>query len=444
MNKTIIIAGAGYGGLAAAALLAKAGHRVAVYEQRAENEGISPWSDYFPLSALKIAGIRPPNDSKYRIQESVMMFSPNQETALRQTIPRENVESLVDCNELYALLLQNAVQNGAELFFGQKILAPMLLGSRVAGIRCEQGEHYADLVIDAAGIDSPVRSGLPAMCCVETALREDEQIYLYRAVLTRNADAEISVQANTHVYMMPGGAPGISRLMFLDDRVEVQVGRYSPFEEADALRTLALLRGSCPELGSEFLAEGHFHRVPARHPLSVMLCDGYAALGDSAFMSTPVTGVGLANGLKAARILANTILADKAGAFSAETLWDYQTVYYKKLGAGLASLACIQQLLARLTPEELDGLFEQGILTTEDFIVGAGSTNISTMLRFSPAALRQRMENISHDRNLARRLLPVVLQAGRIAAVTSLLPKRWNKQSVINWAKRYQGSVHSQ
>ena len=444
MNKTIIIAGAGYGGLAAAALLAKAGHRVTVYEQRAEGDGAYPWSDYFPLSALKIAGIRPPSENKYRIQESVMMFSPNQETALRQTIPRENVESLMDCNELYALLIQNARQNGAEFAFGQKILAPLLLGNRVVGIRCEQGEHYADLVIDAAGIDSPVRSGLPAMCCVETALGEDEQIYLYRAALTRNTDAEPSVQANTHVYMMPGGAPGISRLMFLDGRVEVQIGRFNPFEEADALRTLALLRENCPELGEKSLQDGSFHRVPARHPLSVMLCDGYAALGDSAFMATPVTGAGLANGLKAARILANTVLADKVGAFSAETLWDYQVVYYKKLGAGLASLSCVQQLLANLLPEELDSLFEQGVLTSEDFIIGAGSTNISTMLRFSPAALRQRMESISHDRGLVRRLLPVALQAGRVAAVTSLLPKRWNKQSVINWAKRYQGSVHSQ
>jgi flavin-dependent dehydrogenase len=70
----------------------------------------------------------------------------------------------------------------------------------------------------------------------------------------------------------------------------------------------------------------------------MMVFDGYAAIGDSAFMTVPIIGSGIANSLKAARMLADTILADRDGAYDFEHLWKYQTRYYKNIGAGLAAV----------------------------------------------------------------------------------------------------------
>ena len=46
-----------------------------------------------------------------------------------------------------------------------------------------------------------------------------------------------------------------------------------------------------------------------------MVADGYAAIGDSAFMTVPVIGSGIANALKAAKILADAIssIGEKTG-----------------------------------------------------------------------------------------------------------------------------------
>ena len=41
-----------------------------------------------------------------------------------------------------------------------------MLGSRVAGLHTDGGDVYADLVIDACGMDSPVKNGLPSVCGV--------------------------------------------------------------------------------------------------------------------------------------------------------------------------------------------------------------------------------------------------------------------------------------
>ena len=41
--------------------------------------------------------------------------------------------------------------------FGCEVREPVVLGSRIIGIMTSQGIRLADLVIDACGIDSPVR-----------------------------------------------------------------------------------------------------------------------------------------------------------------------------------------------------------------------------------------------------------------------------------------------
>ena len=57
------------------------------------------------------------------------------------------------------------------------------------------------------------------------------------------------------------------------------------------------LRPDNPRLGTEVVRGGQFVEIPVRHPLSVMVADGYAAIGDSAFMTVPLIGSGIANSL---------------------------------------------------------------------------------------------------------------------------------------------------
>ena len=60
MSVKIIVAGAGHGGIAAAAILAQNGYDVTVYERGKEGTLGYDWTDIFAPGALKIAGIGMP------------------------------------------------------------------------------------------------------------------------------------------------------------------------------------------------------------------------------------------------------------------------------------------------------------------------------------------------------------------------------------------------
>ena len=65
MNKNIIIAGGGHGGIVAGALLAKNGFNVTVYEKNSrENMGYD-WTDIFAPDSLKDIGLDLPDESLF-------------------------------------------------------------------------------------------------------------------------------------------------------------------------------------------------------------------------------------------------------------------------------------------------------------------------------------------------------------------------------------------
>ena len=104
-----------------------------------------------------------------------------------------------------------------------------------------------------------------------------------------------------------------------------------------------------------------FYLLGQKDNNGIYIADGYAAIGDSAFMTVPIIGSGIANSMKASAILADAIMDDKEGCYSAKTLWKYQRGFYSEFGNGLAPLASIKLLLTRLNPDELDYIFEKEI-----------------------------------------------------------------------------------
>ena len=50
--------------------------------------------------------------------------------------------------------------------------------------------------------------------------------------------------------------------------------------------------------------------IPVRQPLAVMIADGYAAIGDSAFMAIPINGSGIGCSMRAGKMLADAVIAD--------------------------------------------------------------------------------------------------------------------------------------
>ncbi len=436
----IIVAGGGHGGIAAASLLAKQGHDVTVFERHAENAMGYDWTDIFAPGAFAEIEMPLPAKELYETKENMTFYGPGYHTALRQDIPEEKLEIKMERRDIYAHIIGCAKENGVKFVFDTAVLGPVTLGNRVVGIKTEKGTEYADLVIDACGIDSPVKNGLPAACGVVPGVGKNNQFYVYRAFYNRASDEE--VQDKYKVCLFAEGKLGIGWVATEEKYTDLLIGRFEPFDLDEANRTADYYRSLNPSLGDKLVRGGQFVKIPVRQPLSKLVCDGYAAIGDCAYMTVPVIGSGIANSFKAARMLADTVREDKACAFSAETLWNYQRRYYKALGNSFAVLACVKEALTVLTPAELDYLIDNGVITANDMSIDADTTSLMGILQGnSPADYKKKLVGAVKDKVLLAKLLRVGKKAAGVMAVLSRMPRGYSSQNVSRWVDAYEKAI---
>ena len=438
--KKIIVAGGGHGGIAAASMLAKRGFDVTVYERHAENEMGYDWTDIFAPKAFAEIEMPMPDASLYEYKENMTFYGPSFRTALRQDIPPEKLEIKMERSDIYAHIIRHAKENGVRFEFQCNVLGPIVLGNRVAGIETDHGAVYGDLVIDACGIDSPVKTKLPALCGVYGVTGRNNQFYVYRAFYNRASDEE--VQDKYKVCLFAEGKLGIGWVATEEKYTDLLIGRFEPFDLEEANRTADYYRQSNPSLGTELVRGGQFVKIPVRQPLSRMVCDGYAAIGDAAYMTVPVIGSGIANCFKAARMLCETVVADTYGAYSADTLWNYQVKYYKELGAGFAVLACVKEALTIFTPDELDYLFDHGVINANDMSIDADATDSVKIMSGNDADdIRKKMKGVIKDKALLKKMLSVGKKIAAVMSVTSAMPKKYSKSAVDKWVHNYEISI---
>lgn len=435
MGKTILVAGAGHGGLAVAADLARKGYDVTLLEQKAEQDLGYDWTDIFAPDALIAAGVPYPSRSLYTYKENMTFFPPALSPALTQHVPPQEQEIKMERRDIYAHLIAHARRCGVQLRFETPVLGPVMLGSRVCGLQTAQEKLYADLVIDACGMYSPVRMQLPDCCGVEKTLSDNETAYVYRAFYERTGD--FTPEHPYEVYMKFRGEREIAWVATEETYADVLIVRFEPFGEDIVDAVTAKLRETNPHIGDKVVRGGQFATIPVRQPLSMLVADGYAALGDSAFMTVPLIGSGMANALKASHILSHTVTADKACAFTAETLWRYQVEFYKLLGAGFAGLACFKNAVLTLEPGEIDFLFQRGILTEDEITITANTTNLQSMMKMSVREMVRRAKTLCTDKILLTKVLRIASQFASVTALCAMMPRTYAPQTVRKWVNSY-------
>lgn len=435
MNKRIVVAGGGHGGIAVASILSRNGFDVTVYEKNSRDNMGYDWTDIFDPKALSKAGIPMPDENLFEYKENMTFYSPNEKTPIRQQVPENELEIKMERKDIYNLLIDTAEKNGVKFVYNYDIKNAIIKDNRVVGINTSIGEIYADLIIDACGCESPVRSSLPVEFGIEKHPNKNEKFYVYRAFY--NKANSNPVEDKYKVCLLPEGNLGIGWVATEEKYTDLLIGRFKPFDMAEVERTAEFFRSRNESLGTEVVRGGQFVEIPVRQSLSVMVANGYAAIGDSAFMTVPIIGSGIANALRAAPIFAKAIMDDKTQSFTAETLWQYQYKFYKNLGAGLAPLAAVKLLLTRITPEQLDYIFEKGVLTWREMTITADSTSITDFVH--PALdMPKRAIAIIKDKDLLRKILKVGADIGKVMALCATLPKGYNKEKVKQWAESYE------
>ena len=436
MGKKIIVAGGGHGGIAAGALLAQNGFDVTVYEKNKREEMGYDWTDIFDRKGLFACGMDMPPEGKYRLKNDMTFFNPSRTASIKQHVPADQLEIQMERKDIYDLIISHAEKCGVKFVYETEVLGPVLLGGRVAGIRTKDETVYADLVIDSAGINSPIRKNLPDSLGIQKEPDKYDTFYVYRAFFNKTAPVE---ENKYRVYLFFDNKPQICWVADDEEYTDVLIGRFTPLNEEDVDENLTKLREINADLGEEKLRGGQYATIPVRQPLGLIIGDGYAAIGDSAFMTVPIIGSGIANSLKAARLLADAVMADKDCFFSADTLWKYQRDFYKKLGGGLAPLAVIKLMIAKFSPRDLDYFFENSILNSEDMTIGADTNSImcfiEKLMNFN--SLKLKVKGVMSDFVLSKKILGMNTRIAAVMAITKAMPVRYDRNRVRSWVEGY-------
>ncbi len=438
MGKKIIVAGGGHGGIAAAALLSKNGYDVTVYEKNKRKNMGYDWTDIFDRKAFTAIGMDVPDKSKWKLKHDMTFYGPGMTTRLRQDTPKDQLELQMERSVIYDCIIEYAENCGAKFEYGCTVEGPVMLGNRVVGIKTDKGEFYGDLVIDACGINSPVRKNLPTYLGIQEDAQDYERFYVWRAFYEKG-EYEGEIEDKFKVLLLHQGELGISWVADEGEYTDILIGRFKPLSDEKVEETLECLRKDYPYLGKKVKRGGEFTEIPVRQSLAVLVADGYAAIGDSAFMTVPIIGSGIANSMKAAKMLTDAITEDKTNSFSAASLWKYQKEYYAKLGNGLAPLAAVKLLLTRLEPIELDYIFEKGILNADDMTIGADSTSLVAMVKdmLDPEPLKKKITGLAGSPVVLKKVLRMIKDVAAITAVTAIMPGEYEVGRVRSWAEKY-------
>ena len=349
MGKKIIIAGAGHAAMMCGATLAKNGYDVTVYERRKRKDVGYPWFDCVNPDIFEMVGAPTPEEAgiEWAWRNDITFYGPNTDDdhkIFQHLNFPEDTEIIIDRFKLYDLMIDYAEKCGVKFEYGVNIKGPIVKKNRIVGIKTSKGDKKGDLVIDGCGCNSVLRNNLPDYWGIQKNPPRGDIIYLYRAYFDCPVDPD-TVEDKYKCIFLPSDTDFnfcwtdvVKDFDGFDKFTDVLIADIDPMTPAEAERRAEDYRKKIPELGKTRLKGGQVTPLTIREPLSNLVADGYVAIGDSAHMSMAVNGSGLSIGFEVSQFLAETIMADKKGEFTAKTLYPFAYKFWKKKG-----ILCLRQ-----------------------------------------------------------------------------------------------------
>ncbi|MDR1733984.1 MAG: FAD-dependent monooxygenase [Oscillospiraceae bacterium] len=440
----IIVAGAGHGGLAAAGLLAKAGHSVTVYECKSEAEVGHDWTDICDPAAFLELGIDT-TDAHWEQCEHMAFYCPNAAVGVDAFISEEMaLQPEMDRKYIARKLLAFARENGAAVKFEAAVTAPLYNDRAVTGVRVRYKNNRtydktAALVIDAAGMESPVRRNLPPQFGIKRIFGASQHFNVYRAFYAESGETPTSAYPFS-VYFYPGCLRGIAWVNRSRGIVDFLLGTFEGNGPEAVECAIDSLAARHPELSGRIVRGGQFATIPVRRVLPKFVEDGYAAVGDSAAMTIPINGAGITNSLRAGRFLAEQVLSvypdGKAPApvpVPVEVLWNYQVRYFTEIGARQASLDVFKSFLLSSRPADLDAMFADGIFTPEAMVPVRTGDEIDFTV---PEMVATGIKGARHPL-LLMKVTNVLARSKMLKAIALRIPKTYDAERIGQWMKDY-------
>ena len=430
------------GGLVAAEKLAKLSFDVTVYEQASSPETMRyDWHDDVNPSVFRRLGIEMPEGSFKK--KSWTFVSPHGAVVREFRQDEATADWSVERRPLNRILVDRAVAAGASVVFGARVERAIVEKSTVVGVIVDGREERADLVVDSLGVSSPVRKDLPVEFGV-TQHRENEVFVAYRAFYRKNPDAPAPKYTN-NVYLKHMGEAGISWVIQDHDPelVNVLVGRIGSLSSYDLERAIEDLKKTNPTIGTEVVRGGEMCVIPVRYPATRMVANGYAAIGDAAYMTIPMLGSGIASGMLAGQLLAETVGENlsrgvkKEDLFKVSRLWRYQVKVFREFGAVHCAVDVLKRGVLGFPDNMLDWMLGSEVLTNEE--IGCLASGKMLRVGVKEAIRKINVTEYSRLRTLIKvnNLLQKSLMAYRLARN---IPRNYDSNITRTWeenVKRY-------
>lgn len=438
--KKIVVLGAGHGGLVAAIKLSQAGYDITIVE-KSEREKISfNWEDDIRFDIFKIVGLENPSEEIYSQKLKWKFIAPDEKNFLRvtQLAPMEEVS--ISRRGLATFLISQAELAGAKIVFSEIAKTLNLKDGFVTGVSCQSGNNYeCDMVIDASGLRSPFRAQIPDQFLVQKEPEKDDLMQACRAFY-KGMDGVARPDPDNALTLLHLDFPGIAWCNYNHlDEVDVLIGRMGSLSAEEAENAIENLRFSNPILSYQELRPAVFTEIGVRHPLSVPVADGYAAVGDSAFQSMPLMGSGIEASMKAGMFLAEQIISIKDKPLSAANLWPYQVKFMQEIGASYTFIDVLKRWAINIPSKQVNWVFASGAITESD--LSMISTEKDPSGKPGSIGIVKKAILLLKNPRLIGLAAGCLFRASHAKSIASKIPDSYDISKISKWKDKYEGCI---
>lgn len=437
--KKILVAGAGHGGISAAINLARKGYDVTIIEKQKREEMGYNWEDALELSAFDFAEIDRPDESIYIKSHHMAYMSPNGEHVLKMPYDKGIGRRVhMERKGLIKHLLAEADKAGVKLVFETEIIGPVVERNAVIGMKIKRDSEEvfleSDLLIDAAGLFSPIRRQLPASSGVLRDF-EDRNIFNAYRIYFDNTDGTIT-DPPYNVTFFHMDKPGISWTITDEKFVDIIVGKFQmkgKLTQKEVDDSIADFRSRYSFIGEKVLRGGErIESIPISRMVSKIVYNGYAAVGDSAGMTIPLSGSGLVLSIMAGKHLADCVIGIGDGEFTEKNLWKYEYNYFQQLGQNYLLLDVFKNFFTYVSAKDLNYILKKKILTEQQFSVADGEPLVLPIKQIIHIVL-----NCGPMIKIVPHLIGALASLPVIPVVAKTMPKEYDEKKFKKWEKFY-------